>query len=224
MRKIIFPQPFFFHTFSVLKLFIMKKTIFFSLLFSACLMISFRSGDFGSLPIGSPMPKADVSMKDVSGKTISLQQARKENGLLVMFSCNTCPVVIANQSRTKQVGKYATDNKIGVTVINSNEGGRSDGESLESMQTYARQQSYEWFYLVDKNDVLADAFGASRTPECFLFDRNNKLVYHGAIDDSPGKISNVKHNFLKEAIDEMVAGKNITVKESRSIGCSINRG
>lgn len=198
--------------------------ILFNSLLLICMMVSFRPANPGSLPMGSPVPKADMGIKDVSGKTISLQQARKDNGLLVMFSCNTCPVVIANQSRTKQVCKYASDNRIGVTVINSNEGSRSDRESFESMQAYAKQQSYEWFYVVDKNDVLADAFGANRTPECFLFDRNNRLVYHGAIDDSPGKIDNVKHSFLKEAIDEMLAGKNITVKETRSIGCTINRG
>jgi hypothetical protein len=203
----------------------MKKIILSSILLSAFFTIlSFKSGNNSSLPIGASIPKADASMKDVSGKTISLQQAKKENGLLVMFSCNTCPVVIANQSRTKQICKYATDNKIGVTVINSNEGGRNDGESFESMQSYASQQSYQWFYVLDKNDVLADAFGASRTPECFLFDKNNKLIYHGAIDDSPGDISSVKHSYLKQAIDEMIAGKNITVKESRSVGCSINRG
>ncbi|HXB45059.1 MAG TPA: thioredoxin family protein [Puia sp.] len=202
----------------------MKKAILFSVLLSACIMISFKHENLNSLPIGSSIPKSDVEMKDVSGKTISLAQARKDDGLLVMFSCNTCPVVIANQSRTKQVCKYALDNKIGVTVINSNEGGRNSGESFESMQAYANQQSYQWFYVLDKNDVLADAFSASRTPECFLFDKNNKLVYHGAIDDSPGKMSDVKHSYLKEAIDEMITGKNITVKESRSIGCSINRG
>jgi len=202
----------------------MKKIIFYSLLLSPLALASFKSNTYNSLPIGASLPKADMSMQDVSGKTISLQQARKENGLLVMFSCNTCPVVIANQSRTKQICKYATDNKIGVTVINSNEGGRNDDESFESMQAYAREQSYRWFYALDKNNVIADAFGATRTPECFLFDKDNKLIYHGAIDDSPGDINSVKHNYLKQAIDEMTAGKNITVKESRSIGCSIRRG
>jgi len=188
------------------------------------MIVSFKAGSVASLPIGASIPKADVGMKDVSGKTISLKQVKKENGLLVMFSCNTCPVVIANQSRAKQICGYASDKKIGVAVINSNEGGRSDGESFESMQAYASQQSYQWFYLLDKNDVLADAFGASRTPECYLFDKDGKLMYHGAIDDSPGKIDNVKRHYLKIAIDEMVAGKNITIQESRSIGCSINRG
>jgi len=199
-----------------------RIVIFFLLL--SLLIVSFKAGSFIGLPIGASIPKAEAGMKDVSGKTISLQQAKRERGLLVMFSCNTCPVVIANQSRTKQICRYASDNKIGIAVINSNEGGRSDGESFESMQAYANQQSYQWFYVLDKSDVLADAFGANRTPECFLFDKDGKLIYHGAIDDSPGKIDNVKRHYLRDAIDEMVAGKNITIKESRSIGCSINRG
>ncbi len=202
----------------------MKKIISGLFLLSAFVLFSFKISDSGSLQIGADLPKADLSMQDVNGKTISLQQAKNENGLLVMFSCNTCPVVIANQSRTKQICQYALNNKIGVTVINSNEGGRSSDESFESMQSYAKEQSYNWHYLLDKNHVIADAFGANRTPECYLFDKNSKLVYHGAIDDSPGDISSVKHTYLKQAIDELSAGKNITVKESRSIGCSIFRG
>ncbi len=202
----------------------MKKVIYGSALFCAVITLSFKTTNTSILPIGASIPKADLEMKDVGGRTISLQEAKKENGLLVMFSCNTCPVVIANQSRAKEICKYASNNKIGVAVINSNEGGRSDVESMESMQAYAQQQSYQWFYLLDKNDVIADAFGASRTPECFMFDKNNKLMYHGAIDDSPGKIDNVKHHFLKDAIDEMAAGKNVSIRESRSIGCSISRG
>ncbi|HLK27502.1 MAG TPA: thioredoxin family protein [Puia sp.] len=202
----------------------MKTIIQSSALVLSFVLFSFTATNPGSLPIGAALPKADLSMKDVSGKTISLQEATNTNGLLVMFSCNSCPVVIANQSRTKQICQYAADNKIGVTVINSNEGGRSSDESYESMQAYAKEQSYKWFYLLDKSNVVADAFGANRTPECFLFDKNNKLVYHGAIDDSPGDISGVKRTYLKQAINELVAGKNITVKESRSVGCSIFRG
>jgi len=76
---------------------------------------------------------------------------------------------------------------------------------------------------VDNNSVLADAFGASRTPECYLFDKEGKLVYHGAIDDSPGDPVQVKKHHLQNAIDEMVAGKEVTTKETRSVGCSIRR-
>ncbi|MEP6750078.1 MAG: thioredoxin family protein [Bacteroidota bacterium] len=175
------------------------------------------------LPIGAGIPKADVKMKDVSGVLISLREASTGNGLLVMFSCNTCPYVIKNQSRTKSVCASAKDKGLGVIILNANEGGRRNGESLADMQTYARQQSYNWYYALDSDNELADAFGATRTPECFLFDKNSKLVYHGAIDDSPADITEVKRNHLKQAIAEMLQGNSITVNESRSIGCSIRR-
>jgi thioredoxin-related protein len=197
----------------------MKKLIgFFALLILAA---SFNFID--RLPIGSMIPKANLKVKDVSGKDIMLSDAKKDNGLLVMFSCNTCPVVIKNQSRTKEICQYASEEKIGVILLNANEGDRNSGNSYTAMQSYAHQQNYDWFYAVDKNSELADAFGANKTPECFLFDKMGKLVYHGAIDDSPGDMNNVKRHHLKEAINELIAGKEITVKETRSVGCSINR-
>jgi thioredoxin-related protein len=200
----------------------MNKTLI-GILALATGLFSFSLFNLNSLPIGSSIPKNNVGLKDISGKQINLQEAKKDAGLLVMFSCNTCPVVIRNQSRTKEICQYALSKNIGVVLLNSNEGSRQGGDSYENMQTYAKQQNYGWFYAVDLNHELADAFGASRTPETFLFDKNGKLAYHGAIDDSPSDLNAVKRHHLKEAIDEMSAGKEITVKESRSIGCSIRR-
>ena len=91
------------------------------------------------------------------------------------------------------------------------------------MKDYAKNQSYNWYYAVDKNNVLADAFGANRTPECFLFDKSGKLVYHGAIDDNPTDAGSVNRNHLKEAINELISGKDVSVKKTRSVGCSIKR-
>jgi thioredoxin-related protein len=179
------------------------------------------AGLFFSLPLGSSIPKADIRVKDVSGKEISLQQAKGANGLLVMFTCNTCPYVIRNQGRTKEVCVYAGQHQIGVVLLNSNESSRDGGNSFAEMQSYAKAQNYQWYYALDDNAVLAAAFGASRTPECFLFDKNGILVYHGAIDDSPGDPSSVKRHHLQAAIDEMTAGQPVTVKETRSVGCSI---
>jgi hypothetical protein len=176
---------------------------------------------FFSLPLGSSIPKADIRVKDVSGKAVSLQQAKGANGLLVMFSCNTCPYVIRNQGRTKGVCAYAGQHQIGVILLNSNEGSRDGGNSFAEMQSYSKDQDYQWYYALDDNAVLAGAFGASRTPECFLFDKSGILVYHGAIDDSPGDPSSVKRHHLQAAIDEMIDGKPVTVKETRSVGCSI---
>ena len=91
------------------------------------------------------------------------------------------------------------------------------------MKEYAKDQGYSWKYAVDKNSELADAFGASRTPECYLFDKNGKLVYHGAIDDNPSDASSVSRKHLIAAIDESHAGKDVSQKQSRSVGCGIKR-
>jgi thioredoxin-related protein len=176
-----------------------------------------------SLEIGNSLPKPDLKLKDISGKEITMKEMMKENGLLIMFSCNTCPYVMRNQSRTKEICAYALEHNIGVILLNSNEGYRDNGDSFEAMQTYAKEQGYNWPYAVDKNNELADAFGASRTPECFLFDKTSKLVYHGAIDDNPQDAGDVHRQHLKQAIDETLEGKEVTVKESRSVGCTIKR-
>ena len=175
------------------------------------------------LPIGSELPKGDVQMKDISGKEISMKSAKDKNGILVMFSCNTCPYVIKNQARTKAICSYALQHNIGVILINSNEAQRGDDDSFEAMNQYAKDQDYKWYYAVDKNSEVADAFGASRTPECFLFNNDLKLTYHGAINDNPIQPENVKREHLKEAINEMMAGKKISITESRSVGCVIKR-
>ena len=175
------------------------------------------------LPIGAPLPKGDVPLQDVSGKMISLKESLRGNGLLVMFSCNTCPVVVENQQRTLSIGNYALGKEVGVVLLNSNEAARGGAESLQAMKKYAKEQGYKFNYAVDKNNELADAFGANRTPECFLFDKQGKLVYHGAIDDNPQDAGSVQREHLKFAIDELVNGKNITMKKTRSVGCSIKR-
>ncbi len=198
------------------------KKIFFAALPVAALAISLNwTSD--PLPIGAPIPSPDAKMKDISGKEISLKEAKTTKGLLVMFSCNTCPYVVKNQSRTYEACKYAEGYGIGVAILNSNEAKRGDDDSFEDMKAYAKAQGYNWYYLVDKNSALADAFGANRTPECFLFNGEGKLVYHGAIDDNPSDASAVNRKHLVEAIQELNAGKEVSVKESRSVGCSIKR-
>jgi hypothetical protein len=198
------------------------KKMFFAV--AAIATISFAFTTFSEvLPIGASIPKADLKLKDISGKEVSLKDAKKKNGLLVMFSCNTCPWVVKNQSRTNEVASYALSKEIGVILLNSNEGQRDDADSFSEMKEYAANQGYKWYYVVDANNVLADEFGANRTPEVFLFNAEGKHVYHGAIDDNPGDASSVQRKHLKMAIDEVVAGKDVSVKESRSMGCQIKR-
>lgn len=175
------------------------------------------------LPIGSSIPEAGKKMKDITGKEFSFNDVLSKKGLLVMFSCNTCPVVRAYQSRTMEVCNYAQEKQIGLILLNSNEATRDEGDSFNDMKDYAGDQGYNWPYVLDNGSVMANAFGASRTPECYLFNGEGKLVYRGAIDDNQNGPDEVTRKHLKIAMDEMLAGKNISIKTTRSVGCSIKR-
>lgn len=199
------------------------KKIFFSILPVAAIAFFSMQAINDPLPIGSTLPNPDSKMKDISGKEVSFKDAMKKNGLLVMFSCNTCPVVGKYQSRTLETAKFATDNGIGVILLNSNEATRSDGESFDDMKEYGKDQGYPFSYVVDKNSAMADAFGATRTPEVFLFDKSGKLVYHGAIDDNANDPGEVTRKHAKIAIEEIVAGKNVSTTKTRFVGCTIKR-
>lgn len=198
----------------------MKKAVLFLTLLAA-VTLSFRSPDM--LEIGAPLPKGDLKMKDISGKEISLNDAKGANGLLVMFTCNTCPYVMRNQSRTQEICTYALKHNIGVVLVNSNEGQRTGGDSYEAMKEYAGKQQYKWYYVLDKNAEMADAFAADRTPECYLFGKNSQLVYKGAIDDYPSNAAQVKDQYLRLAIDGLLSGKSIANNNTASVGCAIKR-
>jgi glutathione peroxidase-family protein len=200
----------------------MKKYLLAALPIAALTILALKPFS-GELPIGADLPKADLKMKDITGKEVSFKEAKKKNGLLVMFSCNTCPVVKGYQSRYREILKYALENNIGVILLNSNEATRDDGDSYNDMKEYAKDNNYDWYYVVDKNSVMADVFGANRTPECFLFNKEEKLVYHGAIDDNARNAESVGRHHLKQAINETVGGKDVAVKVTRSVGCGIKR-
>lgn len=198
----------------------MKKLSLLLCLFTVAL-VSFSP--VAELPIGAEMPKANIRIKDVvSGKEVSLNDAVKKNGLLVMFSCNTCPYVIRYQQRTHAVAAFAQKNDIGAIFINSNAAQRTGDDSHEAMKQYAKTQGYNWYYAADDKNELADAFGATRTPENFLFNKEGKLVYHGAIDDNPNE-TDVKRKHLLTAMDEMLNGKEVSMTKTRSVGCGIKR-
>jgi peroxiredoxin len=187
------------------------------------LAISIQAQKLVSVPISSTAPLLESKMLSVSRDSISVKAAMKKNGIVVIFSCNTCPYVIKNQQRNNEIAEHALKNDVGVIIINSNEALRQSEDSYKSMQIYAKQQKYNWHYTVDNNSVIADAYGATRTPEVFLLNASGKVMYKGAIDDNPSDAENVTRQHLKIAIDEMVSNKNITVKESKSVGCSIKR-
>lgn len=178
---------------------------------------------FRQLPIGSDIPMGDVAIKDVSGNEITLNNMIKLNGLLIMFSSNTCPFVKRNEQRIAAIAEYASKNQIGFVMVNSNDGQRKGDESYFAMQKHAREKSWNWYYAIDENAVIADAFGAQRTPDCYLFNKEGKLIYHGAINDNPGNSAAVTREHLIIAVEEMLEGKEVTIKETVAIGCRIKR-
>lgn len=202
----------------------MKKGFIFFVLLVACgFLLSFINTNSGAeLGLNSPLPMADEKMKDVSGKEVSLNTSKTAKGLLVIFSCNTCPYVKLSESRIKELSDNCIKQGIGCIIVNSNEAQRAEEDSFDEMVKYASSQKFTCSYVVDANSKLADAFGATRTPQCFLF--NNKgLIYKGAIDDNVKDPSLVKVHYLQDAIDALAKNETPKLQETKSIGCTIKR-
>jgi thioredoxin-related protein len=200
-----------------------KGLIFSSLLVACGVMLSFiNSTGFDELAINAPVPMASYKMKDVSGKEISLEEAKTAKGLLVIFSCNTCPYVKLSEVRIKEYSDYCLANNIGCAIINSNEAQRGEDDSFEKMLAYYTAQKLKCAYTVDVKSQLANAFGATRTPQCFLFNAKG-LVYKGAIDDNVKDASAAKALYLKDALSAVVKGTAPATQETKSIGCTIKR-
>lgn len=172
------------------------KKLFVILLMGVTLSV-FAGGNVGKLAIGDKAVLTDIKMEDISGAKISLKDAKKENGILVLFSCNTCPFVAQWEGRYPEIKSWADKNKVGMVVVNSNYQKQDGAESLEAMKTHASEKGYDFYYLLDKESVIANAFGGQTTPHAFLFDGDMELVYKGAIDDSYKSEAEVKEPYLK---------------------------
>jgi thioredoxin-related protein len=175
------------------------------------------------LKIGDNAKHTSVKMLDVSGEKMSLDDALDENGLVLIFSCNTCPFVIKWEDRYNGLKQWADDHSVGMVIVNSNYKNRDGVDSYEAMQKHAKENAYNFPYLVDENSLLANAFGGQTTPHVFLFDKDYTLVYKGAIDDNYDDASGVKKAYLKTAIASLSEGKEIAQTETKPIGCSIKR-
>jgi len=193
----------------------MKK--FISLILIGCLTILSAK----ELDLGSILPLGDIKMADISGKDVSLNDAKGKNGLLVIFSCNTCPWVIAWEDRYVELADTYKDKGVGIVAINSNEKQFDTVDSMEEMQAHAKEQGYNFYYTMDNGSKLASEFGATRTPHIYLFDKKDKLVYRGAIDDNARKPDLVENTYLADAIDNMLAGSAIDPATTKALGCAI---
>lgn len=199
-----------------------KLAILFSICVASLTTISFVNSPPEELAINAAIPQAEYKMKDVNGKTITLNDVKTSKGLLVIFSCNTCPYVKLSETRIKEYSDFCLANGIGCALINSNEAQRTEDDSFEEMVKYFAAQNLKCTYAVDEKSQLANAFGATRTPQCFLFNSKG-LIYKGAIDDNVKDPAAVKTPYLKDALNYLVKNETPKTQETKSIGCTIKR-
>jgi peroxiredoxin len=173
------------------------------------------------LALGSTMPMADAKLKNVDGKEITLASARGAKGALVVFSCNGCPWVKKWESRIVALGNAYSKKGVGVVVINSNDPKVNAEDGYDVMVARAKERGMRFAYVEDGTSDVARAFGATRTPEAFLFDAKGALVYHGTIDDNADNAKAVKNKYLENALASVAAGKAVKVSETKAFGCGI---
>ena len=172
-----------------------------------------------TLKIGSPAP--DFNLLGIDDKKYSLASFKDKKALIVIFSCNHCPYVQAYEDRIKQIQKDYQSKGVEVIAINSNEDKGYPEDSFENMKKRAAEQKFNFLYLRDEDQSVARAYDATHTPEIFVFDGNRKLAFHGKIDDNWQEPNKVKNHYLQSALDELLAGKEISVPETFTIGCTI---
>ncbi len=198
----------------------MRKAIFYTTVFILALVLQV-SGQ--KLEHGQVASHTDQKMTSISGNSFSIADVAGENGVLVLFSSNACPFVLKWEGRYNELKKWADQHKVGMIVLNSNEKNRSGVDSFEEMKKHAAEKAYNFPYVVDKESLLANGWTAQTTPHAFLLNKEMKLVYKGAIDDNHDDAASVKSAYVKDAIAALSGGKEIAVKETKPVGCSIKR-
>ncbi len=190
---------------------------------------SYFSNDPKPLKIGKMAPLQTEKMRNVDGSEISLADSKLEKGLLVVFSCNTCPFVVGNEhfagweKQYNAIHTLAKESKIGMVLVNSNEGKRDKDDAFDVMVDHSKKLGYTMPYLLDRNSKLADAFGAKTTPHVFLFNADMKLVYAGSIDNTWDSKRTEDIHYLGDAITALSADTKITLNQTPPRGCGIKR-
>ncbi|HEX3901289.1 MAG TPA: thioredoxin family protein [Polyangia bacterium] len=177
-----------------------------------------------ALSLGAPVPSpaAAAKMKSaLDGKSVSIADVTGKSGTLVIFTCNHCPFARGWERRIAELGNAYAKKGIGVILINANDPVKYQEDGFAQMQDRAKTLGLQVPYVVDDTSNVARAFGASVTPEAFLFDKSGKLAYHGAIDDNHTDPTAVKSHYLKDALDAVLGGHPSPVAETKGIGCGI---
>lgn len=170
--------------------------------------------------VGSQAP--DFSLLNVDGRTVSLSDFAGKKGLLVIFMCNHCPFVKHVAAELARLASDYMPKGLAVVGINSNDAATHPEDSPERMVHEAEERGYPFPYLYDETQEVAQAYKAACTPDFFLYDSQQRLVYRGQLDDSrPSNGLPVTGRDLRAAIDAVLAGKPVPEPQKPSIGCNI---
>jgi peroxiredoxin len=202
----------------------MKKHFTVYLILASLLVIVLAAVSSIGRPVADlPAPPAigtvidDFKLSDPSGKEHSLKSLMGAKGTVILFVATKCPV---SNNYNERMEKLAQDYKakgINVIGINSN-----NTEPAAEIKSHATERGLTFPILKDEGNKVADRFGATKTPEAYVLDANLKLVYHGRIDNSQ-KIEGITSNDLRDALDELGAGKAISKTGAAAFGCTIKR-
>ncbi|MBI4210106.1 MAG: thioredoxin family protein [Candidatus Diapherotrites archaeon] len=164
----------------------------------------------------------DFSLPGIDGKTHSLMETKGAKATLVIFMCNHCPFVKPKMPYLRAIHEKYAGKGLAMFAINSNDQNAYPEDDFAHMKETAKAQGFSFPYLLDESQEVARAYGAACTPDPFLFDAGFGLVYHGRIDDAHKEPhEKAKTNELEEAVKQVLAGKEVTVKEEPSYGCNV---
>jgi len=167
---------------------------------------------------------ADFKLKNVDGKMVSLADFKDAKGFIVIFDCNTCPMSRAYNSRIIALNKKYASQGFPVVLINPNSAEVVAEESFDAMQKHAKEHGYDFPYLYDQAQDVVRKFNPTNTPHTFVLSKNSdglKVAYIGAIDNNSRDGAKADKHFVEEAVNELLAGKPVTVTKTKAIGCTV---
>jgi peroxiredoxin len=172
-----------------------------------------------TLSIGTKAP--DFSLPATDGKTYKLADFKNAKTLVLFFTCNHCPFVKGSDEVTRKTAEKYLKKGVKFVGINSNTEKDHPDDSFEQMVERMKQNKFPWVYLRDKNQEVALAYGALRTPHFYVFDSNRKLIYTGRGVDNPRETAKMTVNDLDRALEEHLSGKSVSVPTTNPIGCNV---
>ena len=172
-----------------------------------------------TLEIGAQAP--DFKLPATDGNTYQLSDFDDAKALVVFFTCNHCPYVIGSDEVTRSTVEKYSPQGVEFVGINSNSKNTYEDDDFDHMVARMKEHNFPWLYLYDETQEIALAYGALRTPHFYVFDEDRKLVYTGRGVDNPRDTEKMTVNDLERTLDELLAGKEISVPVTNPIGCNV---